>query len=110
MYHDTNQEIHLASHTIHAKAKCICGADDVASVIRFWLVVGPTFPRHGCTKRWSRLKKCLQKSEFWTKQHWAPLKRGSTYFNFREKLENHDTQRMRGVPVDQRVWSDAPAK
>lgn len=40
MYHDTNQEIHLASHTIHAKVKCICGAYDVASVIRFcWLLV-----------------------------------------------------------------------
>lgn len=64
MYHDTNQEIHLASHTIHAKVKCICGADDVALVIRFWLVVGPTFPRHGRTERWSLLKNASKKASF----------------------------------------------
>lgn len=33
-----------------------------------------------------------------------------TYFNFREKQENHSAQLVRGVPVDQRVWSDAPVK
>lgn len=106
MYHDTNQEIHLASHTIHAKAKCICGAYNVASIIRFcWLLVlhflAMVAPRDGVSLKMPPKKRVLDKTA---------LGAFKTYFNFREKLENHDTQRMRVVPVDQRVWSDAPAK
>lgn len=67
MYHDTNQEIHLASHTIHAKVKCICGAYDVASVIRFcWLLVlhflAMVAPRDGVSLKMPPKKRVLDKT------------------------------------------------
>lgn len=70
-----------------------------------WLLVlhflAMVAPRDGVALKMPPKKRVLDKTA---------LGAFKTYFNFREKLENHDTQRMRGVPVDQRVWSDAPAK